>query len=159
MDDQNVLHLWRQNNPTPVGETKTLLSMYDLGDGGTYLLPATTGNKVHICTVPGRVQAGGNWAVYVGDHDTGANLVFTLQLWDGTTAYPLIHQTTVGQAAGGGLPSKGPGIQTGIGKVPSGKNWELQLLIDTGAGGGARAAKFLIMSHFNGFYPSGIISE
>lgn len=159
MATTNVLHLWRQKVPTPVGEVKTLLPLYDIGDGGTVLLPATTGDILRICTIPGRIQVGGDWKIFAGDHDTGANLVMTLRLWDGTTGYPLIYQTTVGQSGGVAIPSTGPVTETGIGKITSGKLWELHLLIDVGAAGGAQAAKLFIQAHWNGFYPSGQIAE
>jgi hypothetical protein len=159
MATTNIRHLWHAKVPSPVGETKSLMPLYDLGKGSTLTLPATTGDILQIVTMPGRLQIGGSWKIFSGDHDTGSNLVVTLRLWDGTTGYPLIYQTAVCQAGGVAIPSLGPVTETGIGKVTAGKLWELQLLIDVGAAGGAQAAKLFIQAHYNGVYPSGIIAE
>lgn len=155
----HLRHLWHTKIPTIKGTTGSLLYLFDLGKNSTVTLPSVTGDILQIVTVPDRIQIGADWKIICGDHDSGANLVMTLRLWDGTTGYPLIYQTSVGQSGGVAIPTQLPTVETGIGKVTAGKLWELQLLIDVGAAGGAQAAKLLIQAHYNGVYPSGIIAE
>jgi hypothetical protein len=158
MATTNVPFLWNQKSPNVVGVGyASLLPLYDLGKNSTYLLPATTGDILNIVRVPKRCMIGANWAIHCGDLDTGTGLVFTLQLYDGTTAFPLIHQTTVGQAGGVAIPSKGPATETGIGKIIDDKDWYLRLLIDTQATGN-QAARFMIQAHYSGWYTPGVIT-
>lgn len=158
MATTNVPFLWQQKQPNVVGiGFASLLPLYDLGRNSTYTLPATTGDILNIVRVPKRVMIGTDWKIWCGDMDSGAGLVMTLQLFDGTTAFPIIHQTTVGQAGGVAIPSKGPVTETGVGKIIDDKDWILRLLIDTQATGNT-AGKFMIQAHYSGWYTPGVIT-
>lgn len=157
MATYNIGHLWKNAVPNPLGTTQSVFPLLDLGNNANMTL-GSTGDIYNIITIPKRIQSGADWKIWMGDHDTGAGLVVTLRLWDGATAFPLIHQSSVGQGGGVAVPSKGPATETGIGKITDDRDWSLQLLIDTQAGS-AQAGRIWVQCHLNGWYPRGIISE
>lgn len=145
-------------NPDPRGGLYTCTQVLDLGKGTTYTLPATTGDILKIRGMPKGVTIGHGCALIFGDHDTGANLVVSLRIYDGTTAKYIIHQSSVGQTGGIAIPSKSPVTEDGIGYVIPTDGFDLELLIDTGAAGGAQAAIAKIQLELIGWITPGSVS-
>lgn len=151
-----LTHLWKTRVPNPHGTEFSTCPVYDVGNGSTITLGAT--NDVYkVQTFPKGTQMGGNWGIYAGDHDTGAGLVMTLRLNNGTTQKPLIYQTTVGQAGGVARPNSIITTITGIGFVTDSRDWWLELLIDTQAAG-AQAAILKIQADYCGWNPPGTVT-
>lgn len=145
-------------NPDPRGMHVSVGQVLDLGKGSTYLLPATTGDILNLRSIPRGITLGANHKLIFGDHDTGANLVVSLRASDGTTHKYLIHQSTVGQTGGIAIPSKSPVTEDGLGYVVPTEGFNLQLLIDTGAAGGAQAAIAKIYFEMLGWVTPGSVS-
>lgn len=151
-----ISHLWKTRVPNPHGTAFTLAPVFDLGNGGNITLGAT-GDTYKIMTLPKGTMIGGNWGIYAGDHDTGAGVVMTLRLNDGTTQKPIIYQSTVGQAGGVARPNSIITTITGVGFVTDTRNWWLELLIDTQAAG-AQAAKLFIQADLCGWVTPGSVT-
>lgn len=158
MPTTKISHLYKQRTPRPQGTNFAMRPVFDLGNGSTYTFPATTADVVKIMTLPKGVQLGAAWALILGDHDSGANLVLSLRIYDGTTPRYLIHQTTVGQAGGVAIPSKAPATENAIGFTTDTDLWELEILIDTGAAGGAQAAIAKVQLDISGWVSPGTVS-
>src|SRR6185295_9658536 len=127
-------------NPDPRGALYTCTQMIELGKGSTYLLATAAGvalvagDILKIRSVPKGVTIGRGCALIFGDHDTGANLVVSLRVTDGTSPKYIIHQSSVGQTGGQAIPSKSPTTENGVGFIVPAAGWDLELLIDTAAG-------------------------
>jgi len=149
--------------PIPLGNPVSIQPVLHLGTsaavGGTLTLPTATNDIFKIITLPERVTIGANWALIAGDHDTGANLVMTLRIYDGTTPKTIIDATTVGQAGGIIRPTKIPTTENAIGFTTNSKLWWLEILIATGAAGGAQAAQLMVQLDLCGWYSTGAVTE
>ena len=80
--------------------------------------------------------------------DTGAGLVLSVELTDGTTVKTLIHETDIGQAGGLAEPSTGLANEDGVGFVIPSDGWEARVIVDTGVGTAEAAGDVnLYLSH------------
>lgn len=94
-----------------------------------------------------------------GDLDTGAGLVMSLRITNGTTTKLLIDSTTVGQAGGVIRPTKIITTENGLGFVTPDASYWVEILYNTQAAG-AQAADVFIAFHFaGGAYTTGTITD
>jgi hypothetical protein len=102
--------------------------------------PGATNDRMQLFQLPKGIQVV-DAVVATPDQDSNGTplYVFTLRLYNGTTAKPIIHQTTIGQTGGVARPSKIPATETGLGFVtpdaPRATSatsiWAVELLTDT----------------------------
>lgn len=147
---------WNLNVPAPIGDADMdAVVLRELS-----VTPGSTGDIRQICRLPRGVTVV-NAKVQTGAMDSGTALVFTLRLNDGAaapTTYPIIYQSTVGQAGGVAQPSKGITVETGLGKTIDKKTYFVELRWDTQAAG-AQATDLLIILELTGWYQVGALTE
>lgn len=95
----------------------------------------------------------------LGDLDTGAALVLSLRISNGTTTKYLIHQTTVGQAGGVIRPTKIGTTEDGPAFITPDASYWVDLYVDTAANV-AQAGNVHISFHFaGGAYANSAITD
>lgn len=138
--------------PAPVGSSRDLTPFFT-----DTFSPGATNDTRRLNKVPINVCFGAGTWMQPGDMDTGAGLVLTLRVTDGTTTKVLIDASTAGQAGGLVRPTKGPTVETGIGFVTDNNNYWVELLYATQAAG-AQSAAFNWGIQMCGWHATGIKS-
>jgi hypothetical protein len=138
--------------PAPVGSARDITPIFT-----ETFTPGALNDTRRLIKIPINVVIGAGSFFQVGDMDTGAALVLTMQVTDGTTTKTIIHQSTAGQAGGLARPTKAASVEDAIGFVINTNNFWLELLIATAAAG-AQSAIFTYGLHMVGWAPSGIKS-
>lgn len=138
--------------PAPVGSNRDLTPFFT-----ETFSPGATNDTRRLNKVPINVCFGAGTYMQVGDMDSGAGLVLTLRVTDGTTTKVLISASTVGQAGGIARPTLGPTVEDAIGFVTNNNNYWIELLYATQAAG-AQSAIFNWGVHMVGWHASGIKS-
>lgn len=144
---------WNLNIPAPIGDSdEDAVVLRELS-----VTPGSTGDIRQICRLPRGVTIAGAM-VQIGDMDTGAGLVFSLRLNNGTTTKDIINLSSAGQAGGVAQPTKGPATEPGLGFTTDSKLWWVELIWTTQAAG-AQAADLLIILKLTGWYQAGALTE
>lgn len=115
--------------PAPVGSNRDLTPFFT----ETFVPSGATNDTRRLNKVPINVCFGAGTWMQAGDGDTGAGLVLTLRVTDGTTTKVLISASTVGQAGGIARPTLGPTVEDGIGFVTNNNNYWVEILYATQA--------------------------
>lgn len=144
---------WNLNIPAPIGDADMdAVVLRELS-----VTPGSTNDIRQICRLPRGITVV-HARVQIGDMDTGAALVFSLRLNNGTTTKDIINLSSAGQAGGIAAPTKGPATEPGLGFTTDSKLWWVELIWTTQAAG-AQAADLLIVLELTGWYQAGALTE